>query len=1184
MDLETLAAIADGSGEAFVSCGGSGTIRRWSAGAEQLFGFSADEALGKTMALLDPGDRPSARRLLGDEFDLVRGVQPFRARLRAKGGAVLEVEGVEFEEKDGQGRSAGVGRILRAAKAASVRTTPDGEDARVHAVFENLSEGVVIADLKGRILYWNPAAMRMHEYPHPDVPEFSDFLSTFEVRTLRGEAVPEEQWPLRRLLRGEPVRDMEVRVHKRGSEWWRVFNYNGAVISARGGEPLVYLAVADVTERSRAEAAVRESEERVRQLFRLTPVPLCISSPAGDIVYVNERFSQVIGYTGQDAATLDAMWRLVFPSDHEREEIRRRWGAAVEAGRSRGGEIAPGEYRVTCRGGKKRDFLVSGLLTAERLISVFFDVTERNEVTARLKEQEAQLRETSEIACVGGWRLDVEPWSLAWTDELFRIHDLDPVPVLAPEFGTSFCLPADRERLRTAIYASLRDGSSFDLELQIRTAKGVPKWVRTLAHPILAGGRVAQLRGTVQDITAVKQIELERERAGRRVALLADATGRLLTSDAPQELIGDIFLQLMHEIGADAYVEHRMDATQTQLVVARTHGLTPEQDKSVRSEPEVPGMPDFVARSRGPVLIPDVSLVRIPAAARLVEMEVKSFVGYALVAGTRLIGTVCFGSRTPGHFGDSDARLLRALADQAAAALERDRLLRELRESGERFREVVEAIDEVFWVTTGDQGQVLYASPAFEKIWGRPVESVLAKRTTWIDSIHPDDRERVVRALQDRQQVTDASVSYRIRRPDGEVRWINDRSFSIRDASGKICRVVGVAADITQARHLEEQIRHAQKLEAIGTLAGGIAHDFNNILGAIIGFTELARIEAPAAEDHLGGILKACRRATDLVRQILAFSRQQEQNRQPIRLAPVVQEAAKLLRAALPSSVEFDLSVDDAAPTVLADATQIHQVLLNLGANAAHAMLGRPGRLGIRLQSFEAAEEFVQANPGSEKGRYAVITVSDNGQGMSPSVLEHIFEPFFTTKATGAGTGLGLAVVHGIVQGHGGLITVQSEVGVGSAFHLYLPAHDGAAAEPAPPVGPAPQGRGQSILVVDDDPAIAQMTMRMLRRLGYEAHACTDPISALEIVRGEPARFDLLITDLTMPRMTGLEFARAVLAVRPELPILLMTGYSASMTAEQFRAIGIREVVLKPLTLRELAETVEHTLLPKPLP
>jgi CheY-like chemotaxis protein len=369
-------------------------------------------------------------------------------------------------------------------------------------------------------------------------------------------------------------------------------------------------------------------------------------------------------------------------------------------------------------------------------------------------------------------------------------------------------------------------------------------------------------------------------------------------------------------------------------------------------------------------------------------------------------------------------------------------------------------------------------------------------------------------------------------------------------------------------------------MEAIGTLAGGIAHDFNNILSAVIGYTQIALDDVPKGtllQSNLKEVLKAGRRARDVVKQILAFSRQTEQERKPLEISLIVKEALKLLRASLPATIEIRQNIGTDLGTVLADATQIHQVLMNLCTNAAHAMGERGGILEVNLANVELGSDFTSRYPDIDPGPYLRLTVSDTGHGMHPSIMERIFNPFFTTKERGEGTGMGLAVVHGIVKGYGGTITVFSEPGEGSTFHIYLPLID-REVEPEAGIGePIPTGN-EHILFIDDERAIVDVGKQILERLGYDVVTITSSTAALELFRAQSDKFDLVITDMTMPNMTGEELARELMNIRPDIPIILCSGYSKKITEVKTKDIGIRAFVVKPILKREIAETIRRVL------
>jgi len=391
-----------------------------------------------------------------------------------------------------------------------------------------------------------------------------------------------------------------------------------------------------------------------------------------------------------------------------------------------------------------------------------------------------------------------------------------------------------------------------------------------------------------------------------------------------------------------------------------------------------------------------------------------------------------------------------------------------------------------------------------------------------------------------------------------------------------------VLRDITAHRHLEAQLREAQKMEAIGTLAGGIAHDFNNILAAIIGFTELAQDEVSQSSptwQFLQRVLTAGQRAKELVQQILTFSRHHEPHRQPLRLHLLIQETLQLLRAALPSTIDIRAFLNTTSGTVVANPTQLQQVLMNLVNNAAYVMRTTGGVLEVHLDEVDIPPASTTASPALPLGPSLRLTVRDTGAGMAPEVMARIFEPFFTTKGQGEGTGLGLAVAYGIIASHGGTITVASTPGQGTTFVIYLPR----VAE-EPPVEGRAEGRmvellsagKERILFVDDEEALTNLAREMLGRLGYDVTVYTSGFDALAAFRAAPQDFDLVITDQTMPAMSGEALVRALRRIRPDIPVILCTGYSRLIDAGQAAALGIDALLMKPVETETFIHTVQQ--------
>ena len=379
----------------------------------------------------------------------------------------------------------------------------------------------------------------------------------------------------------------------------------------------------------------------------------------------------------------------------------------------------------------------------------------------------------------------------------------------------------------------------------------------------------------------------------------------------------------------------------------------------------------------------------------------------------------------------------------------------------------------------------------------------------------------------------------------------------------------------------ERQLQQVLKIQAIGTLAGGIAHDFNNILFPIVGYTELTMDEVPegsVAHNNLAEILKAANRARDLVQQILTFSRQSGQERKPTKVQYIIEEALKLLRASIPASIEIIHEIDDDCRPVMGDATQIHQVIMNLCTNAYQAMQEKGGRLTVSLKEVDISYEETVEKIGMQPGKHLRLAVTDEGCGMDASVLDRIFEPYYTTKEQGKGTGLGLSVIHGIVKNHRGDITVSSALGKGSTFQVYLPViEDDIVVTEFEPTNGTAKGN-ERILLIDDEEQIVSMEQQMLENLGYQVTARTNSEEALREFSQQPQNYDLVITDMTMPHMTGDQLAKKLLDIKPDIPVILCTGFNEDITEEKALAMGIQKFVMKPVIKNDLATTIRTVL------
>ena len=422
------------------------------------------------------------------------------------------------------------------------------------------------------------------------------------------------------------------------------------------------------------------------------------------------------------------------------------------------------------------------------------------------------------------------------------------------------------------------------------------------------------------------------------------------------------------------------------------------------------------------------------------------------------------------------------------------------------------------------------------------------------------------------------------------VRWEwysfkNERTYDLIDTpmtlpDGSIGKLE-IFRDITEHKKLEAQLRQAQKMESIGTLAGGIAHDFNNILYSLTGYTELALDDTEKGtrlHNNLQEVFSAEKCASDLVKQILTFSRQTEAEKKSVKVQSVVKEVIKLLKTSIPTTIEIRQNIDADCKPVLADPTQIHQVVMNLATNAYHAMREKGGVLNINVAKEKISMDDSASYPDLTPGTYIKLTVSDTGHGIDKAIIEKIFDPYFTTKPPGQGTGMGLSIIHGIVKSHGGDIKVYSEPGKGTEFYVYFPLIETKPVEPKiVSTGPVQKG-SERILLVDDEEPIVRMVKQMLERLGYQVATRTSSVEALEAFRANSDKFDLVITDMTMPNMTGIELAPRLLEIRPDIPIILYTGFSEITDANKAKALGIREFLMKPIVRDQIARTIRKVL------
>ncbi len=550
-----------------------------------------------------------------------------------------------------------------------------------------------------------------------------------------------------------------------------------------------------------------------------------------------------------------------------------------------------------------------------------------------------------------------------------------------------------------------------------------------------------------------------------------------------------------------------------------------------------------------------------------------------------VVGNLAIMDEKPLNLNAQDRSLVQIFAARAGAELERKRALEALQESQERYRVLYDQ-SPLTYFTVDSQLTILSVNQFGAALLGYAVPELVGQSI--LSVLDPADHTVFLREFKKSFAAVNqiSQKEFRKVKKDGTSIWVKETCRAIIGPNQQQMLLLS-SEDITDRKraeealeHSERQLRHTQKMQAIGTLAGGIAHDFNNILGAILGYSELALTQAkkePKLVSYLEEVLTAGHRAKELVKQILAFSRRSDHEREAVDLNVVVQESLQMVRATLPTTIEIRSHVAMDSAVVFADSTQMHQVIMNLCANAEQAMREKGGVLSLRVTSREVTEQSSQEFPELKPGTFLQLTIQDSGQGMSSDVLERIFEPFFTTKSLGEGTGLGLAVVHGIIAGHGGHIGASSMKGQGTTFAILLPRLDVVLPPQNVTAMDWPKGRGK-VLFVDDEDVLARWGEQVLTHLGYTVVAKTNPHEAVELLRNEPHQFDVVVTDQTMPTMSGETLAKALLEIRHDIPIVLCTGFSHTMSEEKAAQLGLKGFLMKPVNGAVLAKTLKEVL------
>ncbi len=902
---------------------------------------------------------------------------------------------------------------------------------------------------------------------------------------------------------------------------WQRWTHH-AVFDARGKIVGYQSMGEEITEQKLAVETLKKSEKKFARAFHRGPLLMTISSIAdGKYLEVNDNFVRVTGYS-KEASIGTTSVDLGFISKEDRDRLKQE---LMQNGRVDGMELM-----LHKKNGDTLYCLYNGEIITiagkKRLFSIASDITHIKKTEQALRESEEKFRGISEQSLVGVYLIQ---------DSVFKYVN----PKFAEIFGHTVeeCLddlpfndlvhPDDR----TAVTEQIRKRVSGEVESAHYTFRGKRKSgeiidVEIFGSATIFNGKPA-ITGTLLDITENKQAQEELKKF-RTISdktvhgnAIADLKGNLI-------YVNDAFAG-MHGYTADELKGKNLSIFHSEKQMEQIYQI----HKTIVDEGRY-----------GPLEVGHIHKngTEIPMLMSGVVLRDKNGKPECIAASA------------------IDISEQKRVEDKLA--FERAQLL-----------SIFDSIDEVVYVSDPDTYEILYVNQTLQEAYQKKlIGGICYKEFQGFDKPCDFCTNEIIlnqKPLPYKWEYHNPKLGRDFSIIDRIIRWPNgcDARFEF-------------AIDITERKRYEEQLQHAQKIEAIGTLAGGIAHDFNNILFPLMGFAEMLKDDLPTDSPlhyHIDEILQAALRAGDLVKQILAFSRQGDLDIKPIQLQPIVKEAFKLLRSSIPATIEILQEIDPGCGVVVSNPTQIHQIVMNLATNAYHAMEENGGRLKVQLKQVRLESEQL-LHTELAPGEFACLSITDTGVGIEEAILDKVFDPYFTTKNTGKGTGLGLSVVQGIVKSCNGDIRISSKPGNGTKIQIYLPIADQKPCYiPSGRIKPL-KGGDEKILLVDDEAPILRMEQKMLEKLGYDVTIRADSPGALELFKADSSAFDLVITDMTMPRMTGVQLAAEMKKFRPDIPIVLCTGFSHQVDDEKIQALGIKGFARKPVERKELAETIRKVL------
>lgn len=1046
-------------------------------------------------------------------------------------------------------------------------------------ILYSIGDAVITTDTEGLVNQMNPVAERLTGWSEAEA-RGRKLHEVFRIVNEKSRAALEN--PVQRILREGTVVGLAnhtVLVSKTGAEY--PIADSGAPIRGEQGEITgVVLVFRDQTEERKAQKALTDSEGRYRDLWEKAPVMMISLDVEGRINFASDRFCEELGYEHDEV-----LGRR--PFEFQTAESAQYAQSVVFPNFLRTGSVKDAPLQFVKKDGKVIDVLLN--VTAERDAqgtivrsrSVFTDITKHKIAEQALRDSEARYRYLVENI-----------------EDLICTHDLQgnllflnwaPAQTLgstpAEMVGTnlrSYLAPEVRDQFDAYLATIRKDGRATGLML-VQSKSGEKRvWEyhnklhsETGSEPIVLG--------VARDVTERKRAEAQARRQSKLLAAINKVLQQTLESETDAD-IARTCLQTAEELTGSRFgfigevnEAGRLDTIAVSDSVWSACKVAESDAPLLIKHMVVRGIWASVLKTNQSQIVNDPASHPESVGVPDGHLPLSSFMGVPLRRSGRAFGLIALANKERGY-DPSDLEGVEALSSAFAEALDRKRAERALLESEERYRTLFDQSKDGIYITTRD-GKLVEANQAYLDLFGLTKEEA---RDLNILDIYPEpaakNRERFRRDIEKAGSLKDYDIT--LKRKDGRLIDCLSTSTLKRAPDGTILGYQGMVRDVTEYKQLQNQLVHAQKMEAVGTLAGGVAHDFNNLLQVVLGYSDLILSDEqfPAQfKEDLTKINQAAKNGADLVQGLLAFSRKAEAKPRPLNLNRRIEQLQKMLSRTIPKMIEIELVLEDDLATINADPTQMEQILMNLAVNARDAMR-EGGKLSIKTENVTLEEDYRKTHPEAKPGRYALLSVADTGKGMDKETVEHIFDPFFTTKGPGEGTGLGLAMVYGIVKQHGGHITCYSELSQGTVFKMYFPALVAERELQETKIRAMPRGGSETILLVDDEELVRDLGARILSKAGYKVIAASDGKKALELFQANTNEISLVILDLIMPQLGGKQCLDRLLAISPAVKVIIASGHLPSDTTREALASSTRGFVDKPYDMRQLLEVVRSVL------